>query len=99
MRFVQTFIGMSLLICAPSAHAFAATQPNKTEREEMAKVHEEVAACLRSDKGMQECHKIMKDKYGAHKMWHDNMNGPYGGHGGNMMNNDSPQTPPAATKP
>ena len=33
--------------------------PTKEQREEMAKVHEQMATCLRSDKPIQECHEEM----------------------------------------
>jgi len=34
--------------------------PTKEQREQMAKVHEHMAACLRSDKTMRECHEAAR---------------------------------------
>lgn len=43
----------------PSSDASAA-QPTKQEREKMAKLHENMAACLRSDKTLRECHEAAR---------------------------------------
>ena len=38
-------------------------EPTKEQREEMAKSHEAMAQCLRSDKAMEDCwHEMMKDR-------------------------------------
>jgi hypothetical protein len=34
--------------------------PSKQDREQMAKLHEQMAACLRSDKTMKECHEAAR---------------------------------------
>ena len=52
------------LACAGSSLAVAAGQricpePTKEEREKMAVAHEQMAACLRSDKSFADCHKEM----------------------------------------
>lgn len=47
------------------AASSAVAQPSKAEREDMAKAHEDIAACLRSDRALEECHKIMRDKHKA----------------------------------
>lgn len=50
-----------LVLSAVSLPVFAGPpmEATKEEREKMAVTHEQVAACLRSDKSMEECHKIM----------------------------------------
>ena len=49
----------SVLLIAASGAAFAAdaptTAPSKEMREQMATLHEQMAACLRSEKSMSEC--------------------------------------------
>jgi hypothetical protein len=37
-----------------------ASPPTKEQREQMAKLHEHMAACLRSDKSMRECHEAAR---------------------------------------
>ncbi len=61
-RGVAASITSALLIAAGSA-AFAAdaptSAPSKEMREQMATLHEQMAACLRSDKTMSECRSEM----------------------------------------
>ena len=47
-------VGMALAAEPPSA---SSAGPSKETREEMAVFHEQLAACLRSDKPIAECHK------------------------------------------
>ena len=59
----------------------AATGPSKEMREKMAAFHEQLAACLRSDKPIAECHKeAMKH--------HKDMMGMMGKEGCTMMDTD-----------
>jgi hypothetical protein len=54
---------LATLVMILGATAFAAeppnapTEPSKEMREKMATMHEQMAACLRSDKPIAECHK------------------------------------------
>lgn len=70
----KSIVGMSLLLVlntgvalaqgAPSPTPSSAMKkgwnPTPTQRENMAKMHEQMAACLRSTKTMKECHDEMR---------------------------------------
>lgn len=53
-------------------------QPTKEQREKMAEAHEKIAACLRSDRPIDECHAEMKQMHEAmmHHHGHDDMGHP-----------------------
>lgn len=53
----------------PSSHP----APTKEQREQMAAAHEKIAACLRSDKPIDECHAEMKKMHDSmmHSHHHD----------------------------
>jgi hypothetical protein len=51
----------------PSNHP----QPTKEQREKMAEAHEKIAACLRSDKPIEECHAEMKQMHEAMMHHHE----------------------------
>ena len=61
--FGSAAVGAAML-CASLAWASppppASTAPSQEMREKMAQVHEKMAACLRSDKPIAECHREMK---------------------------------------
>jgi hypothetical protein len=63
---VTRLVLAALLLCSAAAAPADIPPPedhpiSKDTREKMAQVHEEIAACLRSDKSLQECHnEIMK---------------------------------------
>jgi hypothetical protein len=59
-RFVQigiasAFIAAAALAVSAEPPASSASAPSKETREKMAAVHEQMAACLRSDKSITEC--------------------------------------------
>ncbi len=65
-------------------------EPTKEQRAKMADMHESMAKCLRSDKGMKDCHKEMKascekDKDGMCPMMHGH---GHGGHGDGKPQDD-----------
>ena len=90
MKLKRIVLGSFLLLSAVAMGA--QVQPTKAERAKMAKVHDEVAACLRSDKPMQECHKIMMNGHMANqagcRAMFDSKECPFGGHGGMMHGSD-----------
>ncbi len=53
---------------APASPASSAAAPSKETREAMAAIHEQMAACLRSDKSIEQCrsemHKACHEKVG-----------------------------------
>jgi hypothetical protein len=51
------FLGSMSVVSAAEPPSAAATEPSKETREKMAVFHEQLAACLRSDKPIAECHK------------------------------------------
>jgi hypothetical protein len=60
--------GIALLWAAGTALADEPTQgtrpaPTKEQRESMAQVHDKIAACLRSDKPIEECHAMMMQSH------------------------------------
>ncbi len=64
------FTGIALLCTAGIALAddpssSSRPQPTKEQREKMAEAHDQIAACLRSDKSMDECHSEMKKYHDA----------------------------------
>ncbi len=66
-RFVQIGIASALVAAAGAAFsaepsASSSTMPSKEMREQMAVVHEQIAACLRSDKSIAECRTEMMQK-------------------------------------
>jgi hypothetical protein len=50
-------LGSASVVSAAEPPSTAATGPSKEAREKMAAFHEKLAACLRSDKPIAECHK------------------------------------------
>lgn len=86
-------IAIGTMFVVTSAYA----QPSKTEREDMAKTHEEIAVCLRSDKPFDECHKIMRDKHKANpaacRMFFDAKECPMGSKGSMMRGQNGPKRP------
>jgi hypothetical protein len=60
---VLTLLGAGAALAAePSSAAApspAQTEPSRPQREQMAKLHEQMAACLRSDKPMAQCREEM----------------------------------------
>lgn len=50
--------------------------PTKEQREQMAKMHEQMAACLRSDKTVRECREAMRAQCQQDMGEHCNMMGP-----------------------
>ncbi len=48
--------------------------PSKEQREKMAEAHEKIAACLRSDKPIEECHAEMKQMHDSMMHHHDHGN-------------------------
>lgn len=82
--------GAVLLCSAGSAFATEPQQntrppPTKEMREKMAEAHEKIAACLRSDRPIDECRAEMMKL-------HDGMK-----HGHAMMNHPADETPPPET--
>lgn len=53
-------IAFQLFLISTSFVAMGAYSPTKAEREEMAKFHDEMASCLRSEKSIQDCHQMMR---------------------------------------
>ena len=78
----QALVAMLIVLgCAGGTFASAAMKhecpnPSKEDREKMAAVHEQMAACLRSDKSIAECHKDLAKS--QHQMMQ--MMGCPGGH-------------------
>jgi len=72
----------AVLLC--SAGSVLATEPahdtrpppTKEMREKMAEAHEKIAACLRSDRPIDECHDEMKKMHDAMKREHAQMDHP-----------------------
>jgi hypothetical protein len=67
--------GVALLWAAGSALADEPQHdtrppPTKEQREKMAEAHEKMAACLRSDKAIEECHAEMMKEHDAMMMHH-----------------------------
>ena len=60
--FASAALGVAVLCASPAwaAPPPASTAPSQEMREKMAQVHEKMAACLRSDKTIAECHREMK---------------------------------------
>jgi predicted HAD superfamily phosphohydrolase YqeG len=68
----RTIVAFALFLAASAApalcadmkkadHKMAVMNMTPEQREEMAKTHEKMAACLRSDKPMMDCHKEMME--------------------------------------
>ena len=75
------FLGSMSVAPAAEPPSAAATGPSKETREKMAAFHEQLAACLRSDKPIADCHKeAMKH--------HKDMMGMMGKEGCTMMDGD-----------
>ncbi len=87
--------GVIALACAPPASA-QQPAPSKEMRAQMATIHEQMAACLRSDKPIADCHAEMVQscqKVGCPMGAMGMGPGPKGSHGGMMQS--QPQSPPA----
>lgn len=72
--------GVALLWAAGTVFADEPAQgtrppPTKEQREKMATAHEQVAACLRSDRAIEDCHAEMKKMHDG-MMHHHSMNDP-----------------------
>ncbi|HVP32157.1 MAG TPA: hypothetical protein VMT09_00785 [Steroidobacteraceae bacterium] len=75
------FLGSMSVVSAAEPPAAAVTEPSKETREKMAAFHEQLAACLRSDKPIADCRKeAMKH--------HEDMMGMMGKEGCTMMDMD-----------
>ena len=73
--------GVALLCAAGAVIAAEPDQttrpaPTKEQREKMAVEHDHIAACLRSDRAIEDCHKEMMQNH--HMMHHQPMNDPSG---------------------
>ena len=81
IRAAYLAFGAVLLCSAGSAFATepppdARPPPTKEMREKMAEAHEKIAACLRSDRPIDECHDEMKKMHDAMKHEHAQMDHP-----------------------
>ncbi len=67
---VAASVGVAADPAPPSAKPPAAAAPSKETRESMAALHEQMAACLRSDKSIEDCRSEMRkachEKLGDH---------------------------------
>jgi hypothetical protein len=57
---VCVFVGGLALAAEDAPSDVHRAPPSKQDREQMAKLHEHLAACLRSDKTMRECHEAAR---------------------------------------
>lgn len=57
--FMRTVISILCLTFSISAAQVFAQEPTKEQRAQMAEMHEKAAACLRSEKSFDQCHKEM----------------------------------------
>ena len=68
--------GAALAADTPPPPAGDHPTPTKAQREQMAAAHEKIAACLRSDKPIDECHAEMKKMHESMMHEHHHMGHP-----------------------